>query len=333
MIRSAAVRRGLEAVAAAALLLVLAVSAGQAASPAGVPEPVGSAAGAGRALFTYYDFRSPNPEGGYCEAQVFGPRGPIAEPINALFCLTTFGLGLLGLFRSKRTSMAFQFLFGLLAAYGLFAALYHATLMNGLYRMKDVAISMVQSFVIIMLFHSLYLYRVKQQGRDSARGYRAFASVMTLAFTAYPAAVHVAGESSASPWVAWLVFDLLWILIAVQLVLIWRRRFTWPRTRPDARVFLLVWFAIGCTALAYAGWCADKFLCRADTPVLAFLSLHGWWHFFMGLCFYYLITLCRYFSAHEYGFEPIFERVPARGPLRLSFVEWQSRRQTAAPEG
>ena len=35
--------------------------------------------------------------------------------------------------------MAFQFLFGLLAAYGLFAALYHATLMNGFYRMKDVA--------------------------------------------------------------------------------------------------------------------------------------------------------------------------------------------------
>lgn len=282
---------------------------------------------------TYYDFRSPLPPGGFCEQQVFGAGRVIAEPINAIFSLTTLLLGLLGLFRSKRTSMAFQFLFGLLVAYGLFAAVYHATLMNGFYRMKDVAISMVQSFIIIMLFHSLYLYRVKQQGRESGHGYRIVAVLMTLIFTAYPAAVHVAGESSPSPWVAWLVFDLLWILIAAQLILIWRRRFTWPRTPPDARVFRLVWYAIACTALAYAAWCADKFLCHADTPVLGYLALHGWWHLFMGLGFYYLITLCRYFSGHEYGFEPILERIPTRGPLRLSFVEWQSRRRaTAAPD-
>jgi hypothetical protein len=94
---------------------------------------------------TYYEFRLPIPPGGYCEHQVFGTSGPIAEPINALFALTTLLLGLLGLFRAKRTSMAFQFLFGLLVAYGLFSAAYHVTLMNGLYRMKDVAISMVQS--------------------------------------------------------------------------------------------------------------------------------------------------------------------------------------------
>jgi hypothetical protein len=284
-----------------------------------------AAPGAAPQVATYYDFRSPNPEGGFCEQQVFGARRTIAEPINMVFSVTTFLLGILGVVRSKRTSMAFQFLFGLLAAYGLFAALYHATLMNGLYRMKDVAISMVQSFVIIMLFHSLYLYRVKQRGRQSARGYRFFLSLMIVAFTAYPAAVHVAGESSANPWVAWLVFDLLWIVIATQLVLIWRRRTSWPRTPPDARVFVLVWYAIGCAALAYAGWSADKFLCSAETPVLAYLSLHGWWHFFMGLCFYYLITICRFFSAHEYGFLPIVERIPLAGPLRLSFVEWQSR--------
>jgi Ceramidase len=275
---------------------------------------------------TYYDFRSPIPPGGFCEGQVFGTGGFIVEPINALFALTTLGLGLIGLFRAKRTSMAFQFLFGLLVVYGLFSAVYHVTLMNGFYRMKDVAISMVQSFIIIMLFHSLYLYRVKRQGRESGHGYRIFVLLMMLVFTAYPAAVHVAGESSPSPWVAWLVFDLLWILIATQLILIWRRRFTWPRTPADARVFRLVWYAIACAALAYAAWCTDKFVCDASTPVLAYLALHGWWHLFIGLCFYYLITLSRYFSGHEYGFEPILERVPARGPLGLAFVEWQSRR-------
>jgi hypothetical protein len=276
------------------------------------------------ALATYYDFRSPNPPGGFCEQQVFGAGRVIAEPINVVFSLTTLFLGLLGLFRAKRTSMAFQFLFGLLAAYGLFAAVYHVTLMNGLYRMKDVAISLVQSFVIVMLFHSLYLYRVKQQGRDSSRAYGLLVPLSALVFTVYPAAVHVFGESSPNPWVAWLVFDLLWILIATQLILIWRRRFTWPRTSPDAHVFRLVWYAITCTVLAYAGWCADKFLCGAGSPWLAYLALHGWWHFFIGAGFYYLITLCRYFSAHEYGFQPVLER----GPLGISFVEWQSRRPT-----
>ena len=280
---------------------------------------------------TYYDFRLPIPPGGYCEHQVFGGSGPIAEPINALFALTTLLLGLLGLLRAKRTSMAFQFLFGLVVAYGLFSAAYHVTLMNGLYRMKDVAISMVQSFIVIMLFHSLYLYRVKRQGREAGRGYRAFVLLMTILFTAYPAAVHVAGESSPSPWVAWLVFDVLWILISAQLILIWRRRATWPRTPASAGVFRLVWYAIGCTAAAYAAWCADKFLCDASTPALAWLALHGWWHLFIGLGFYYLITLCRYFSGHEYGFEPLLEHVPARGPIRLAFVEWQSRRASAAP--
>src|SRR5437868_5589627 len=137
------------------------------------------------------------------------------------------------LFRSKRSAMAFQFLYGLLASYGLFAALYHASLMNGFYRMQDVAVSMVQSFVIILLVHALYLYRVKRHGRAGNDGYRVIAVLMTLIFTAYPAAVHVAGESSANPWVAWLVFDLLWILVGALLWLIWRRRASWPLASKD----------------------------------------------------------------------------------------------------
>ena len=43
----------------------------------------------------------------------------------------------------------------------------------------------------------------------------------------------------------------------------------------------------------------------------------------MGLSFYFLITLSRFFSAHEYGFQPVVERLPF---VRLPFVEWKSRR-------
>lgn len=278
------------------------------------------------ASLPYYSFRAVTPEHGYCEQQVFHRERFPREPVNGLFSLTALFLGLLGVYRSKRTTMIFQFLFGLLAGYGLFAALYHATLFNGFYRMMDVSLSFLQSLVIVMLTHSLYLYRVKTRGRpEKSDRYRVLTTTVAVLFTLYPAAVHVAGESAASPWVAWLVFDLLWVLIASLLVAIWFRRFTWPRTPANAAIFSLVWYAIGFCALAYAGWVVDKFICSESTPVLATIPLHGLWHLFIGLCFYLMITLNRYFSAHELGFRPEVERILRLGPLVLPFVEWQSR--------
>jgi hypothetical protein len=315
---------------AGAILLLLAGGSGAARGAPAPPALPGCAGPPKPVPTTFYDFSAAEPTCGVCEQKAFGRRPVIAEPINLFFSLTTVALGALGVLRSRRTTMAFQFLYGLLAAYGLSAALEHALVKNGYYRMMDVAISMVQSFVIVMLFHSLYLYRVKRRGREAGKGYRLLVSVMTLVFTAYPAAVHVAGESTASPWVAWLVFDLLWLLIAGQLILIWRRRATWPMTPPDARVFRLVWYALGATALAYLGWSIDTFAC-ARWPAVGYGAPHGAWHLFMGLSFYYLITLSRFFSAHEYGFQPVVELLPARGWLRLPFVEWRSRRDPGDP--
>jgi hypothetical protein len=327
MSRSTAIRAGLWTAAVVASFL-MGVSK-EARAAAGALDSVAGAPPGEATPMPYYDFQSPNPRGGFCEQQTFGRGQMLAEPRNAVFSVTTFVLGLIGLVRSKRSAMAFQFMYGLLAAYGLFAVLYHATLTNGFYRMQDVAVSMVQSFVIIMLVHALYLYRVKLRGRGASKGYRVVAILMTLIFTAYPAAVHVAGESSADPWVSWLVFDLLWILIAALLIAVWQRRATWPGTSPNTRAFRLVPYAIGWAFLAYVGWSTDKFLCR---PMVAYFCLHAWWDLFMGLCFYYLITLCRFFSAHEYGFEPVLEYIPATGPVRLPFVEWKSRRRVPTAE-
>ena len=270
----------------------------------------------------YYDFHSPNPKGGFCEQQTFGRGRMLAEPINVAFSIPTLVLGLIGLFHSKRSAMAFQFLYGLLASYGLFAVLYHATLQNGFYRMQDVAVSLVQSFVIILLVHALYLYRVKGHGRRGSEAFRIVTVLTTLIFTAYPAAVHVAGESSANPWVAWLVFDLLWSLVGALLWFIWRRRATWPTASKNRDAFRLAGYSMGCALVAYIGWSLDRFAC---CPAVAMLCLHGWWDLAMGLCFYYLINLARMLSAHEYGFEPVFESITIAGPLRLCFVEWKSR--------
>ena len=285
----------------------------------------------------FYDFKAENPPCGFCETKVFR-RPPdkgsaaactpgkriIAEPINVVFALPTIALGLLGIFRSKRTAMAYQFLYGLLVSYGIFSAIFHVAMTNGFYRMKDVALSLLQSFVVIMLAHSVYLYHLKRS-RQPRRIYRLIVVVMTLIFTAYPAAVHVAGESSASPVVAWAVFDVLWLVVVAQILIIWRRRHTWPHTPSDAAAFRFGWYAIGGTAIAYGCWCLDKFLCDAKSPVFAYLLMHGWWHLFIGLAMYYLIAVSRYFGAHEYGLEPFVEYLPARGRVRLAFVEWRPR--------
>ena len=284
--------------------------------------PGDSAAVGAATAMPYYDFHSPNPEGGFCEQQMFGRGRMLAEPFNVAFSIPTFILGLIGLLRSKRTAMAFQFLYGLLASYGLFAALYHATLQNGFYRMQDVAVSMVQSFVIILLVHALYLYRVKSHGRAGSQAFRYMAVLTTLVFTAYPAAVHVAGESSANPWVAWLVFDLLWSLVGVLLILIWRRRATWPTASKNRDVFRLAAYAMGSAVSPTPAGRSTGSRAARPSPMLC---LHGWWDLAMGLCFYYLISLARFLSAHEYGFEPVVERIQIAGPLRLPFVEWKSR--------
>ena len=275
---------------------------------------------------TFYDFHAPQPHGGYCEQQVFGAGTLIAEPVNFCFAITTFLLGLFAVLRSYRTTMAFQFLYAFLTAYGLFGAAYHVGVNNGFYRMMDVTGSFIQSFILVMLVHSLYLYRIKvTDAEQKKRRYRYLTNLFTLLFTMYPAAVHIAGESSPNPWVAWLVFDLLWFVIAAMLILIWKRRNHWPCIPTDARVFKLVWYAIATCILAYGGWCIDKFICNCETPWLAMFHFHGWWHFFMGLSFYYMITLNRFFSAHEYNFQPVLKRFPAHTRFALSFVDWQEK--------
>lgn len=271
---------------------------------------------------SYYSFTIFNPEHGNCEAKYFGFKKPFAEPVNMVFALSMTFLGLLGLFRSKRTTMAFQFLYGLLASYGIFAALAHATMYNGFRRMLDVAGSFTQALIIAMLVHSLYLYRVKYSNKTRHGVFRFFTNVVTLVFVVYPAVVHVLGESSANPWITWLVFDLLWILIGALLFLIWQRRDSWPGASKGHPIFNLVWYAVISCILAYAAWCTDTWLCSNQTPVLAWMFLYGWWNLFMGLCFYFMITLNRFFSAHEYGYTPKLESFPANWRFGLPVVEW-----------
>jgi hypothetical protein len=296
------------------LLLLLCSCARQECAPP-APAPTSS-----QPALSYYDFSAPLPENGFCETQVFGPKKPVQEPWNMLTCIPVILLGAIGVVRSRRAAMSFRYLYGLLAAYGLAGAMYHTVLANGFYRIMDVTISLTQAFVIILLVHSLYLYRKESRGeREGIDPYSVLVDAVTFFFTLYPAVVHVAGESSASPWVAWLVFDLLWILIAFLLVQIWRRRDSWPRTAPNQKVFLLVWYALGFCALAYAAWCIDKFVCSCQTPWPAYLGLYGWWNIFMGLCFYSMITLSCYFSAQEYGFKPVYMKLWGV----LPFVDWR----------
>ena len=294
------------------LLWLCACSARQeCAPPASAPE--------GKAELAYYNFSVPLPDKGFCETQVFGRGSIVAEPWNMLSCIPVILLGIIGVVCSQRVAMSFRYLYGLLSAYGFSEAMYHVEFANGFYRIVDVTISFTQAFIIILLIHSLYLYRREIRGeRKGTDPYAVLVHAMTFFFTIYPAAVHVAGESSASPWVAWLVFDLLWGLIAFLLIQIWRRRNSWPRTPPNQEVFRAAWSAIGFCVLAYAAWSIDQFVCSCQTPWPAYLGLHGWWHIFMGLSFYSMITLSCYFSAQEYNFKAVYLRLWRV----LPFVDW-----------
>jgi hypothetical protein len=323
-------RRGTATAVVGPLLLVVGLglgasaAAGATSSPGGPPGKAASAAADGQVeATTYYKFGSTIPDSACCQQRVSGPGRWLVEPSNVLLSIPTLLLGGFGLFRWKRTGMAFNFLFGILASYGVFSVLYHARMENGYYRMKDVSLSMLQSFIIIMLSHSLYLYRIAHRGVLTSRGYAIWASTITLVFTVYPAVVHVAGESTEKPSVAWKVFDLLWIVVAFQLILIWRRRHNWPNTEPNSRAFRLVWYAMATCAAAYGCWLLDRYICGTNVRWLATLYLHGVWHVLISLSFYFMISLARFFSAHEYGYEAVLEYFPARGPLRLPFIEWR----------
>lgn len=276
---------------------------------------------------SYYCFGAELPKGGFCESQVFGKGRLIAEPVNLIFSLFAAAIGVAAMFSARRTSVIFQVLYSLLIAWGVFAALYHLDLANGMYRMMDVAISFLQAFVAMMLIHSLAVYRAFKTPKNNGRGAYTLSSIFTIVFTLYPAAVHVAGESSADPWVAWLVFDLLWGVIIVLLALISRRRKTWPNTDAERGGFRLAWHAVGYCVAAYGAWSLDKFACSEKTPFLAYLGLHGWWHFFMALCFFSLIGLCRYLVAGEHGCLPVLKRFPKRLPWGIYLVNWEPKKE------
>lgn len=252
------------------------------------------------ATLPYYSFETQSPESGFCEKQVFGTFGSIAEPVNVLFALSTLVLGLFGLFRSKSSSRFVQLLYALLVAYGLFAAAYHITLENGFYRMMDVVLGYLQSFIIVLLVSALGIARRPETSLPGTP-VGILQNITIVVFTLYGAVVHVAGESSPSPWVAWLSFDLLWLLIFGLLIAIWTQRKKWISLTADNPIFRLAWMAIGSCVLAYAAWSLDKFVCSCETPGLAYLSLHGIWHLFMGYCLFTMIQLGSYFIAARPG--------------------------------
>ena len=273
---------------------------------------------------SYYCFSTPLPASGFCETQVFGAGKFVAEPVNALFCLIAVALGISALLRPGRTSFLMQSLYSLLIGWGGFAALYHVGLTNGMYRMMDVAISFLQAYVLWMLICSVQICKRRAVSRTEAmRGPGRLSALFAVLFTLYPAVVHVAGESEANPWVAWLVFDLLWFAIIGVLIRLYMLRKV-RSDLTDPRGFRLVWTAVLYCALAYGAWSVDKFVCSAETPLLAYLLLHGWWHCFMAFSFLSLIGLVRYVTACAYGCTPRLTPLLGPVPTGVYFVDWLS---------
>ncbi len=272
---------------------------------------------------SYYCFGAKIPPKGFCESKVFGGNSFVAEPVNLAFSMFGVALGLFSMFLSRKTHAVFQITDSLLIGWGLFAAMYHFNLANGMYRMMDVAISFLQAFIVLLLIRSLCV-RAMILKPKSAHKIWIVSAVSTCIFTLYPATVHVLGESSSDPWVAWLVFDLLWFVIVGLLIAVWILRNSWPTGISSGSGFRLLWHAIIYCILAYSAWAVDNFICTEATAYLGYLFLHGWWHFFMGLCFFSLISLCKFLLACEVDCIPIVKRFPQKGPFGMYFVNWKN---------
>ena len=260
----------------------------------------------------FYNYTAIIPADGNCEFKEIGPVGPVKELGNMLFCIATALIGVVGIFVSKNVNLASRYMLSLIFAYGLMSAMYSGTLWNGFLKTAQSILNLFQAIVIVSLASSL---KFPPFDVFSATNY----GVTILIFGFYPILTHTIASSIDNFWVAWLTYDLIWIIILALgiVIFVYREKYQCYETSPE--IFTNIWLAIGSIILAYVFWLLDRFACSFGVAVIYPL---GWWYLFNGFGFYYLVTLNAALQAGYVGHTVVVTRWPTEIPHVFVFVNW-----------
>ena len=148
------------------------------------------------------------PKSGNCEFKQFGEVLGIKELGNAIFCLLDVVLGLFGVITFRNINLLPEYMFGLVAGYGIANAVYSARLWYGCAKINSLIVNVQQTLLIYMLYqHALQLHCF------SAKWKLFLKIAINTTAGLYPFLAFIISLSFSSKWVDWLTFDLLWPLV------------------------------------------------------------------------------------------------------------------------
>lgn len=255
------------------------------------------------------------PHNGTCWSSVFGPIGPVKEPLPMLACLFVAALGLSGMSLSRRVTEGGKFLYSAMFGYGISSCCFHWYLWEGFYRVFDVQLNFLQAINIV------YMSCIPKEENFF---YKIGSYLLIMFFSIYPFFAHVLGITLGQSWISWITFDGIWIFALIGLMIIWFQRDNLGTPGHPSRqaMFNLVWNTIISVVLAYLFWILDEVVCvqQGNQSLPIVIVGHTLWHVFIGLGFYYMTTLIVFLRAPNLRVYPKVLAWPQNKPFVVFVV-------------
>ena len=263
---------------------------------------------------SFYNFTAIYPYDGHCEWQhQIGHVGAVKELGPMILGILTALQGIFGMVKSRSVSIGTRYIFSLVFGFGLVSSLHTATLWNGFEKTYEAILKLMQAVVITRLISTMKFPPFNNTCNH------VLSSLLLSTFGLYPILAHSCGSGFDNPWVTYLTYDLIWIVILVIGLIIFFYRKSYPQYHTCPEIFTLVFHALFTCILAYTFWLVDFYGC---TRAVAILQFYGLWLFFKGITFYYLAVLDGFLHSYWEGYEAVVVRWPQKGIILFVYVSW-----------
>ena len=264
---------------------------------------------------SFYNFTATYPYDGHCEWQYqVGHVGVVKEIGPTILGILTALQGIFGMTKSRSVSIGTRYIFSLVFGFGLVSSLHTATLWNGFEKTYEAILKLMQAVVITRL-----IFTMKFPPFNNNAHYHAISAILLSTFGLYPILAHSCGSGFDNPWVTYLTYDLIWIVILVIGLTIFGHRKSYPQYHTCPDMFTLVFHALFTCILAYTFWLIDTYGCSRAVAILQF---YGLWLFFKGLTFYYLAVLDGFLHSYWEGYEAVVVRWPKKYVILFVHISW-----------